>query len=86
MRRLLVLGALLLASSPALSGPQPVASKPPKDPGDKVICISETMVGSRLSNRICRKKSEWDAAREAGKRLLDRRNGELRAPTPVGPG
>jgi hypothetical protein len=84
MRILLSLSLALFVSAPALADPQ--VTKPQQDDGDKVVCISENIVGSRISSRVCRTKREWDAARENDKRTLDRRNGEQRAPKPHGAG
>lgn len=76
---LAVTGAALFVSGPALAQAQsPKVTQ--NDDGDKVICKSERIIGSHLSDRVCRTKSDWDAARFNDKHTLDRRNGELRAP------
>jgi hypothetical protein len=84
MRILLTLGIMLFASSPALADPQ--VDKPKQDPGDKMICISEAVIGSHMSDRVCHTKREWDATRQDSQHEIDLRNGELRAPKPKGAG
>ena len=80
--------AMLLVPASAFAGtPAPGTAAPTRiTDGDKIICKSERMVGSNLSTRICHTKAEWDAAREADKRTLDRRNGEQVNPTRRGDG
>jgi hypothetical protein len=77
-------GATLLASAPAFA--DDLTAKPKQNDGEKVICHSEQIVGSHLSERVCRTKSEWDAARSNDKNMLDRRNGQLIVPKPKGSG
>lgn len=57
-------------------------SKPQKE---KVICKSETFVGSHVSKRICKTESEWRIGKENAKNTLDSvgRGGDYR--TPIGP-
>ena len=89
MRIVLALtAAMLVMPASALAGtPAPGTTAPARiNDGDKIICKSERMVGSNLSTRICHTKAEWDAAREADKRTLDRRNGEQVNPTRRGDG
>lgn len=86
LRILLALtGTALFASGAALAQPAttPASSQ---DERDKVVCKSERIVGSHLSERICRTKSDWEAARFNDKHMLDRRNGELTSPTRKGNG
>ena len=46
---------------------------PPPPPDEKVICKHVTVTGSRLGQRICRTKAQWqreaDEAREIAKRM-----------------
>jgi hypothetical protein len=83
LRILALTGAALFVSGAALAQTTPA---PSQDDRDKIVCRSERIVGSHLSERVCRSKSEWDAARYNDKHVLDRRNGELRAPKPKGNG
>ena len=34
---------------------------------DKIVCKSERFVGSHLSQRICKPKSEWETAKKSAK-------------------
>jgi hypothetical protein len=72
-----VIGALILAAQaagpadtaatpPAATGPAK-ASKPQDDP-QKVVCKTETVVGSLIPSRVCRTKSDWDAMTESGRK------------------
>ncbi len=78
-------GATLFVSGAALAQSTAIQTSNQGD-RDKVVCKSEPIIGSHLSERICRTKGEWDAARTTDQRVLDRRNGELRAPKPKGSG
>lgn len=87
MRNLVIAGAVALfaasqAPAQVASSPAPAPAAKPQADGDKIVCKSEKMVGSNISTRICRTKTEWEISRETNKRTLDRYNGELRAPTP----
>ncbi len=40
---------------------------------DKIVCKSERFVGSHLSERICKPKSEWETGKKSAKEALQRR-------------
>ena len=87
MRTMLILvvsGVLLSAT--AFGADPPATPKAKPDDRDKIVCVSERIVGSNISERTCHTKAEWDAAREDAKHSLDRHNGQLIAPTHRGPG
>jgi hypothetical protein len=47
----------------------PTSGKPPKkDPGERIICVDEETLGTRLgTHRVCHTKNEWDQiSRDAG--------------------
>jgi hypothetical protein len=84
------LGALLLAagSTVALADPPaapaataamaPATTVAPavvkSNPQDKVICKTETPIGSRLGgHRTCMKKSDWDAQSAQAQQMMDQR-------------
>jgi hypothetical protein len=70
-------GVMLIGAGPPPADPSLAKAKPD---ADKMICHSEKIVGSNLSERVCRTKSDWDAARFNDQHTLDQRNGQLRAP------
>jgi hypothetical protein len=76
--------AVLISSGPALAGDKD--SEKTQDPSQKIVCKSERFVGSNLSTRICKTRAEWDLAKKESQELLDRRDGEMRAPKPHGNG
>ncbi len=60
---------------PASSAPTPAKVKKIKDPGDKIVCISDALTGSHLGGvQICKKQKEWDAITSASRRMLDTTN------------
>jgi len=79
---LLVSAAVAQADVPAA----PAAPAATKAKGDKVICKSDSFVGSKIPRRICKTQSEWDQGREGAKDTLNEigRGKNYRAPT--GPG
>jgi hypothetical protein len=47
--------------------------KPKKDP-EKIICKADKTTGSAISERICKKRSEWEDERFRARELMDDRN------------
>ena len=72
MRRLFS-GLLMVAflSAPAIAA-DPAKNK--KNDPDKVICRVDRTTGSAISDRICKKRSEWDEEKYQARELLDQRN------------
>lgn len=66
--------ALLLAAAPAIAADSPVATdaKAKKNADDKVICRSERLVGSNMSQRICMTRREWRQSETAAKNTIER--------------
>jgi hypothetical protein len=68
--RVVAIGTLLTASAlfagAAVAGP----AQPPKDPGSKVVCKSESTVGTHIPQRICRTRAEWDQMRTDARELI----------------
>ena len=65
---------LWLAAAAASSGTAtPTAAAPAQADGDKIVCKAERFVGSHLSERICKPKSEWETGRKNAKDALNRR-------------
>jgi hypothetical protein len=60
----------------AMVGSPPVAtSEPQAESDDKIICRSIMTVGSRIPDRTCRTKREWEQIQKANsEELEDRRN------------
>jgi hypothetical protein len=71
---------VLLASTPAF------AADPTLGSGDggrsaKMICKSQTQIGSRLgTKRICKTKAEWDDLRQQSRQVMDRLQGQGNPP------
>jgi hypothetical protein len=68
--------ALMLLQAPAMP-----AGKA-EDPDQKIVCKSERFVGSKISQRICKTRAEWDFARRQAQELLDERQGQSTMTTP----
>jgi hypothetical protein len=61
---LAVLAAAAPEAAPAIAAPPPAAAaKAARPPGDEIVCKTESVTGSMFPKKICRKKSEADAAR-----------------------
>ena len=66
---------MFLASALLIMAPAAAAGSPAPAPAPKVICRSETNLGSRIPVRVCRTETEWEAlARQTQKDLEDSRN------------
>ena len=65
---LLVSAAVAQAGVPASAAATPAATAK----ADKVICKSDSFVGSKISRRICKTQSEWDQGREGAKDTLNK--------------
>jgi hypothetical protein len=76
--------AAAAVSTPPAASPQP-AQQPPKK--EKMICKSESFVGSRVPKRICMTESEWQAGRQGAKDTMDAigRGADFRNPSTKGP-
>ena len=64
---LLLSAAVAQAAVPA-SPPAPPAAK---DKGEKVICKTDSFVGSKIPRRICKTRSQWDHGREGAKDTMN---------------
>jgi hypothetical protein len=68
--------ALILATSASAAEPPPpaasvvpAAAKPPATAAkEKLICVTEQVVGSRLPKRVCRTAAQAEARRDAAER------------------
>jgi hypothetical protein len=65
---LAVLAAATPEAAPPTAAPPPAAGAPAaanaaRNPGDEIVCKTEAVTGSMFPKKICRKKSEVDAAR-----------------------
>lgn len=54
-----------------------------KSDQDKMVCKSERFVGSNMSTRICKPRSEWDQAKKDAQKALDRRLLRVDRPPPI---
>ena len=63
------LAGLALLSMPAFAA-ETSQPKSAKDP-DKVVCKVDRSTGSSISERVCKKRSVWEAERESARRHLD---------------
>jgi hypothetical protein len=59
-----------LLTAPANASDEPNEKKKADD-GDKVICKVDKTTGSAISERICKKRSAWQAERDNAKKYLD---------------
>ena len=64
--RILSFGFILVASA-ALIAPAANAADAPAD-GNKLVCRSIRVTGTRFPTRICHKKADWDRMREQQRR------------------
>jgi hypothetical protein len=74
------IGALVLAAQaagPTEPAAAPAAAAAPakvakaKDDPQKIVCKTETVVGSLIPKRICLSQENWDAMSQAGKSVTD---------------
>ena len=79
---LLVSAAVAQADVPAAPAAPPATKAKP----DKMICKTDSFVGSKIPRRICKTRSEWDQGREGAKDTMNNigRGGDYRKP--IGPG
>lgn len=71
MRIVIAAAGLFLASvAPAAAAGTPDQSKP-ADPLDKVVCKSDTFVGSKIPKRICLTRRQWDQGTQDGKDAME---------------
>ena len=72
MSKLLV-GLLMLGlSAPALATDPPKTEK--KADPDRIVCKVDRSTGSMISDRICKKKSEWQEDKFQARDLMDNLN------------
>jgi predicted secreted protein len=71
MRAFLILVALG-ASTAALAGEPPSAADAPKPKKDKLVCINEPDVGTRIPKRSCKTQAQWDEDRREAREMLER--------------
>lgn len=65
--RLLLMLALVITATPALAW-----ERRSKDP-NKMVCIKEAIVGSRLATkRICKTQRDWDQEKADARQMLER--------------
>lgn len=72
--RLIVLALGVALASPALAADTPEAA--PADSKDKVICRKERPTGSRIPEKICMTKAQWEAATDATQDALRARGAD----------
>lgn len=61
--------AAVAAGAAATAG---TTQAPVKADGDRIVCKSERFVGSHLSERICKPKSEWETGKKSAKDALNK--------------
>lgn len=65
----LLIAATALAGEPATA---PARSGPDNE-GDQIVCVNESVVGSRLARRrVCRTRSEWTELKAQERNVVDR--------------
>ena len=60
--------------------------KEKKGDPDKIVCKVDRSTGSMISDRICKKRSEWDEEKYQARDFMDDRNRVGQQPRPAGPG
>ena len=68
-----VLMLTVFASASVLVSPaaQAAEKKKPLEDADKIVCKSETIVGSHMSTRVCKTKAEWAEGKRAAHDAFD---------------
>jgi len=56
------------------------------DDGDKIVCKVDKSTGSAISERICKKRSVWQAERDDARRALDDSSNRNPSRMPARPG
>ena len=70
--RTAVIFALLISTLPAAAAARPEAGSTPSS-RKKMICVEETVVGSRLAaKRVCKTKEEWKQDRIEARQFLEK--------------
>lgn len=70
---ILCAAAAALAGSPAIAGDNPKV-KPTLDPGSKIVCKTEDVVGSKIPKRICLTRQQWDQVKDNARDALNQRS------------
>ena len=63
---------MLMAAAAAAGAAEAPEAAPVKKDEDKVVCKSERFVGSHVSQRICKPRSEWETGRKSAKDALQK--------------
>ena len=66
------------AANAGVAGEAPQAKKIAD--GDRIVCKSERFVGSHMSQRVCKPKSDWETGKKNAKDALDRRQLRVNMP------
>ena len=80
MRLMLIMAtaAIAISSAGAAAFAQSASAAAPKpDDGQKIVCKSQRFIGSHMSERVCKPRSDWAEGTERTKRWLDKNNGKL---------
>lgn len=86
----IAMGAGTPGESPTPAGPPAPApvtlAQPAKlaDAGDTIVCRSEVVTGTRLSNQVCRTRDQWREQTAASKRMADDLTGANGVAMPAG--
>ena len=67
---ILVAVAGLIVSTPAFAGDKDPAAK--KDDGSKIICKTESYVGSIIPRRMCMTKADWERGESDAREAKDK--------------
>ena len=81
----IALVTLALLSAPGVAAGDP-NDKGKVDDGDKIVCKVDKTTGSAISERICKKRSVWQAEREDARRVLDESANRSPSRMPARPG
>jgi hypothetical protein len=80
----------LAGAEPAASGdavkattsPAPAAAKAAKrSDGDRMVCKSQPVTGTRFAKRVCRTAAEWTALSAESRQVLENQQSKIEAPS-----
>ena len=70
---ILCVAATAFVASTAVAGDNPEAKKV-IDPGSKIVCKAEDVVGSKIPKRICLTRQQWDQMKDNAREALEKRS------------
>lgn len=76
--KLVMTAALLATGLPAMADTPATTEAAPENPGDRVVCRTETEIGSRLHRRrICMTLNQWREVGQRSGQAVERRSTQV---------